>query len=136
MPAVVASSYAHDVSFEPETLSTWNSTPEIEIETSRGDNAPVHRTTIWIVVDGDAVYVRSVRGPAGRWYRELSANPHGAVHAGASRVAVAAEPVADAVTVSRVSDLLRQKYERRWPGPTASMLREETLPTTLRLIPA
>ena len=33
-------------------------------------------------------------------------------------------------------ELLRQKYERRWPGPTASMLREETLPTTLRLTPA
>jgi hypothetical protein len=125
-----------DVSFEPETLSTWSTTPEIEIETSRGDNAPVHRTTIWVVVDGDIAYVRSVRGPAGRWYRELSANPHGAVHASAHRVAVAAEPVEDAVTIARVSELLRQKYERRWPGPTASMLREETLPTTLRLIPA
>lgn len=124
------------VSFEPETLSTWNTTPEIDIETSRGENAPVHRTTIWIVIDGDVAYVRSVRGPAGRWYREMRANPHGAVHAEATRVAVAAEPVEDAATIERVSDLLRQKYERRWPGPTASMLREETLPTTLRLTPA
>lgn len=124
------------VSFEPETLSTWNSTPEIDIETSRGENAPVHRTTIWIVIDGDAAYVRSVRGPAGRWYREMRANPHGAVHADATRVAVAAEPVEDAATIERVSELLRKKYERRWPGPTASMLREETLPTTLRLTPA
>lgn len=124
------------VSFEPETLSTWNTTPEIDIETSRAENAPVHRTTIWIVIDGDAAYVRSVRGPAGRWYREMRANPHGAVHADATRVAVAAEPVEDAATIERVSDLLRQKYERRWPGPTASMLREETLPTTLRLTPA
>lgn len=124
------------VSFEPETLSTWNTTPEIDIETSRAENAPVHRTTIWIVIDGDAAYVRSVRGPAGRWYREMRANPHGAVHADATRVAVAAEPVEDAATIERVSELLRKKYERRWPGPTASMLREETLPTTLRLTPA
>ena len=124
------------VSFERETLSTWNSTPEIDIETSRGDNAPVHRTTIWIVVDGDTAYVRSVRGPAGRWYRELTANPHGAVHANASRVAVAAEPVEDAATIERVSELLRQKYERSSPESTARMLRDETLPTTLRLTPA
>jgi hypothetical protein len=121
------------MSFAPETLSRWNTTPEVDIETSRGGDAPVHRTTIWIVVDGESVYVRSVRGPAGRWYRELVGNPSGAVHADGERVAVEARPVKDAATISRVSDLLREKYERRWPGPTASMLREEVLPTTLRL---
>jgi hypothetical protein len=124
------------VSFEPETLALWRTTPEVEIETSRGSGAAVHRTVIWIVVDGDAAYVRSVRGPAGRWYRELSANPHGAVHAASQRVAVDAERANDASTISRVSDLLRDKYEQRWPGPTASMLREEVLATTLRLVPA
>ena len=122
--------------FDPETLALWQSTHEIEVETSRGSGAPVHRTTIWIVTDGSNVYVRSVRGPQGRWYRELSANPHGAVHAGGRRVAVAAEPVTDGAEIERVSDLLRQKYEARWAGPTASMLRPETLPTTLRLLAA
>ena len=124
------------MSFEPETLALWNRTPEIEIETTRGGTAAVHRTVIWIVVDGNTAYVRSVRGPAGRWYRELSANPHGAVHANGRRVAVDAEPATDSGTVARVSDLLREKYNSRWPGPTASMLREETLPTTLRLTAA
>ncbi|MBV9582525.1 MAG: nitroreductase family deazaflavin-dependent oxidoreductase [Chloroflexi bacterium] len=122
--------------FDAETLALWQSTPEIEIETSRGGGAPVHRTTIWIVTDGPSAYVRSVRGPQGRWYRELSANPHGAVHAGALRVAVDAEAVTDAAAIARVSELLRQKYEARWSGPTASMLRDETLPTTMRLLAA
>jgi len=121
------------VTLDPETLALWDRTAEIEIETSRGDGAAVHRTVIWIVVDGDAAFVRSVRGPAGRWYRELSANPHGAVHADGRRVAVDAQPVSDAPTIARVSDLLKQKYEQRWPGPTASMLRDDTLGTTLRL---
>jgi len=78
------------VSFDPETLALWNDTAEIQIETSRGGGAPVHQTVIWIVVDGDVAYVRSVRGPAGRWFRELQANPHGAVLAGGRRVGVAA----------------------------------------------
>ena len=121
------------MSFAPETLASWAKTPEIEIETSRGGGAPVHRTTIWIVVDGDAAYVRSVRGPAGRWYRELVANPVGAVHAAGQRVAVRAEPATDAESVRRVSAALKSKYEKRWPGPTASMLLDATLPTTLRL---
>jgi len=121
------------MSFDSETLAGWAKTPEIEIETSRGEGAPVHRTTIWIVVDGDAAYVRSVRGPAGRWYRELVANPVGAIHASGKRVAVRAEPAVDTESVSRVSEALKLKYEKRWPGPTASMLLEPTLPTTLRL---
>jgi hypothetical protein len=121
--------------FDKGTLKTWDETAEIDIETSKGAGAPVHRTTIWIVVDGDTAYVRSVRGPAGRWYRELMANPTGAIHAGETSVPVVATPAADADSVARVSAALERKYLERWPGPTASMLREETLPTTLRLEP-
>jgi hypothetical protein len=124
------------MSFDRDTLELWARTAEVEIETSRGAGAPVHRTTIWIVVDGDAAYVRSVRGPAGRWYRELVANPSGAVHAAGRRVAVRAGPAADPDTVAAVSAAIQRKYRQRWPGPTASMLRDETLPTTLRLEPS
>ncbi|MDQ6673234.1 MAG: DUF2255 family protein [Chloroflexota bacterium] len=122
-------------SFDRDTLRLFDETAEIDIETSRGAGAPVHRATIWIVVDGDAAYVRSVRGPAGRWYRELLANPRGAVHAGGATVPVQAYPSTDSATVARVSDALIRKYQARWPGPTASMLRDEVLPTTLRLEP-
>ena len=123
------------MSFDPDTLKTWDQTAEIEIETSRAEGAPVHRTTIWIVVDGDQAYIRSVRGPSGRWYREIVANPHGAVHAGGRRVPVQAQSASDPATVARVNELLSRKYQDRWPGPTAAMLREEVLPTTLRLTP-
>jgi hypothetical protein len=124
------------MSFDQDTLNAFDSTPEVEIETSRGDGAPAHRTTIWIVVvDGDEVYVRSVRGPAGRWYRELVAHPVGAVHVGDKAVPVRAHSAADAATVARVSNAFNEKYLARSPGPTAAMLRDETLPTTLRLEP-
>jgi hypothetical protein len=121
------------VTFAPQALADWDAAPEIEIETSRGDGAPIHRTTIWIVVDGDSAYVRSVRGPAGRWYRELVANPRGAVHLAGKRVAVRAVPATDDATVERVSEAIDRKYRERWAGPTAAMLRPETLPTTMRL---
>src|SRR5215216_7330384 len=111
------------MTFANDVLQTWDKTNEIQIETSRGEGAPVHRTTIWIVVDGDAAYVRSVRGPAGRWYRELVANPQGAVHAGGARTPVRAEPATDADSIARVSAAVQRKYEAQWRGPTASMLR-------------
>jgi hypothetical protein len=122
-------------SFDQDTLNAFDQTAEIDIETSRGDGAPVHRTTIWIVVDGDTAYVRSVRGPAGRWFREIVANPAGAIHVGGKAVPVQAHAATDPATMARVSDALNKKYLARWPGPTAAMLREDTLPTTLRLEP-
>jgi hypothetical protein len=123
------------VSFPRVVLDRWDRTDEIEIETSAGPSARVHRTTIWIVVESDEVYVRSVRGPDGRWYRELLANPVGAVWAEGERVAVRADPANDATSIERVSQAIRRKYQSRWSGPTAAMLRPETLPTTLRLLP-
>ncbi len=122
--------------FDSQTLQTLDRAYEVDIETTRGEGAPVHQVTIWVVVDGDDVYVRSVRGPGGRWYRELTANPTGAIHVKGRRVAIEAEPAADAESVSRVSDALKRKYEQRWPGPLASMLRGEVLPTTMRVKPA
>jgi hypothetical protein len=123
------------MTFSSDTLQAWDQTAEVQVETTRGRDAPVHRTVIWIVVDGDQAFIRSVRGPKGRWYRELLANPHGAIHAEGRRVPVAAQPATDAASVARVSDLLSHKYQQRWPGPTAAMLRDEVLPTTLRLTP-
>ena len=123
------------MSFEADTLQAWDEAAEVEIETSRGADAPVHRTVIWIVVDGDRAYIRSVRGPRGRWYREIVANPHGAIHVGGRRVPVVAQPANDPASVARVSELLSRKYRARWPGPTDAMLRDEVLPTTVRLSP-
>jgi hypothetical protein len=34
-----------------------------------------------------------------------------------------------------VSEACRRKYEHKWPKETAEMLRDEVLPTTLRLEP-
>src|SRR5256714_12158890 len=53
----------------------------IKIDTRDHAEAPWHRTTVWVAVDQatGAVYVRSVRGPRGNWYRRLLANPQGSV---------------------------------------------------------
>ena len=106
----------------------------VEIETSRGSDAPVHRTVIWIVADeAGRAFVRSVRGERGRWYRELVANPNGAVLAGNRRVAVTAA-AADEAGIEAASRLLSEKY-RTSRASLASMLRAEVLDTTLELEP-
>ncbi len=122
-------------SFDDETLQLLDGIEEVHIETQREQDAPEHRTIIWVMVVDGEVFVRSVRGPEGRWYREISANPEGALHAENHRIPVRAAHATDDSTVEAVSEANRGKYEEAWPGPTAGMLRTETLPTTLKLLP-
>ena len=105
-------------------------TDEVFVEFKPGRKIP-----IWIVVDRDQVYVRSVRGPEGRWYQALAAGQDVQLYAGTSAWSIKGEHTTDPAEIQRVSDALSQKYQQRWPGPTAAMLREPVLPTTLRVEP-
>ena len=121
--------------FDEETLRLLDETYEVRIETRREEGAPEHRTIIWVMVVDGEVFVRSVRGPRGRWYREISANPEGALHVGDLRIPVSAAYATDAPAIKAVSQAIRDKYEARWPGPAAGMVRKEVLTTTLKLSP-
>ena len=123
-------------SFDTETLGLLDETEEVRIETRRDEDSPEHRTIIWVVVTGGEVFVRSVRGPKGRWYQEISSHPDGALHVEDTRIPVRAASATDASTVEAVSDALRSKYQQSSPASTEAMMRPETLPTTLKLSPA
>lgn len=120
------------MSFPKATLALLDRSKEVDIET-RSPKGTIHVLPIWIVVDGDDVFVRAVRGPTSRWYRELVARP-GAVIADGKRIKVRAIRAAGAVSVKRASDGYRKKYRKG--GSLDSMLLPPTLPTTLRLEPA
>jgi hypothetical protein len=127
---------AVNASFDTDTLRLIDGVREVRIETSRDEDAPAHRTTIWVVTMDGSVFVRSVRGGKGRWYREVSANPAAALHVGDDRIPVRAVPVTDDATIAAVSEAYREKYGRTSPGSTRAMVQPDTLPTTLRLEPA
>jgi hypothetical protein len=120
------------MSFTSDDLERLARAEEIEIETQAPDG-PVRQTTIWIVVDGDEAFVRSVRGEKGRWYRDATANPAVAVHVDGRRLPATAIPATDPDSIERTSNALREKYDRV-PG-LAPMLKPDVLATTLRLEP-
>jgi hypothetical protein len=102
----------------------------VDVETRAADGAR-HRVPIWVVtVDGE-VYVASVQGAQGRWWRELVARG-GALVTGGRRLAVGAHRVRSAATREAVS----KAYARKYRGSRASVLamqRADVLATTLRL---
>ncbi|HEV8669962.1 MAG TPA: DUF2255 family protein [Candidatus Limnocylindria bacterium] len=120
--------------FSKDVLALFDREQVVDMET-RSPNGTQHSVPIWIVVARDVPYVRSVRGPRGRWYRELLARGDGAVVAGRKRVAVRATHDSSPKTIAAVSEALRRKYPRSGQS-LASMLRVEVLDTTVRLEPA
>ena len=125
--------YAGSMRFEPDDLALLAQTEEVDIETARPDGPP-HRATIWVVVDGDDAFVRSVNGSTARWYREAVANPTVTIHAAGRQLRARAVPASDPNSIQRTSDALSRKYAGV-PG-IRPMLKLEILDTTLRLTPA
>ena len=78
--------------FDRDARELLAATREIRIETRQPDGS-VHSAIIWVVVDGEDVFVRSWLGERARWYREALANPAVTIIAGDRRLpAVAAVP--------------------------------------------
>ena len=125
--------YADPMRFEPGELALLDETEEVEIETARPGGS-AHRTIIWVVVDGDDAFVRSVNGSTARWYRETVANPVVTIHVGGRVLRARAVAADDPTSVRRTSDALARKYAA---DPALKlMLVPDIFDTTLRVIPA
>ena len=120
------------MSFSTQDLALLNAAEEVEIETQAPEMEP-RRTVIWVVVDGNDVFVRTYRGPDSRWYREVAANPAVAIHVGDKRLSASAMSATDPDSIERASAGFLRKYSG---DPAAkSMVLPAVLETTLRLEP-
>jgi hypothetical protein len=116
--------------FDADTLRELRDLQEVAIRTERH---PKNAVVIWVVVADDEVFVRSVRGTKGRWYRDLAAGGPATLEFAGRRLAVQAIPASDPAAVARASREYLRKYQ---PSPYApAIVKSEALPTTLRLEP-
>jgi hypothetical protein len=116
--------------FDADTLRALRDVQEPRIRTDRLAKSAV---VIWVVVDGDDVYVRSWLGTRGRWYKDLAAGGAATLEFAGRRLAVQAVPAGDDASVERASREILRKY--RHSSHAQEMVRAEILPTTLRLEP-
>ena len=119
--------------FTAEQLAAIDAARTVRIETRRTAESPTHRTTIWVVVEGGQVFVRSVRGGRGRWYRDLLRTPDGTLHVARQIIPVRAEWAADPDAIAACSRGLARSYAG--DPSLSSMLRPDVLASTLRLRP-
>ena len=116
--------------FDADTLRALR---DVQEPTIRTDKHPKSAVVIWVVVDGDDVFVRSWLGAKGRWYQDLAAGGHATLEFAGRQLAVQAVPAADDASVERASREILRKY--RQSSHAQEMVRAEILPTTLRLEP-
>ena len=118
--------------FRPEDLHDFDIAREVRIETHREDGN-IRSTVIWIMVDRDEVFVRSVRGERGRWYREALANPDVTIDDEGRRLEARGVPVHDTESIRRINEALKRKYEG--DDGYAEMLEPDVLEANMRLEP-
>ena len=116
--------------FDADSLRQLRDAQEVAIRTERHPKSAV---VIWVVAEGEEVFVRSVKGAQGRWYRDLRAGGPAVLEFAGRRVEVQAIPVSDADAIARTSREYLRKYRKSPYAP--AMVREEVLPTTLQLEP-
>jgi hypothetical protein len=124
-------------------MTTWTSdeldriatADELRIAPLRGDGTPRSPVPIWVVRDGDDLYVRSYRGRGGSWFRAARANGEGHIRAAGVDKDVAFVEEADPGVNDRVDAAYRTKYGRYSATYVDPMVAPDARATTLRLVP-
>jgi hypothetical protein len=107
---------------------------ELEIATRRRDGTLRDPVTVWMVRVGDDLYVRSVNGRTGAWFRTAVASHQGRVKAGGVKRDVTFVEANDA-PIDEIDRAYRAKYGRYAASIVSTVLTPEARGATLRLVP-
>ena len=117
-----------------EELAKADTVDEVQISSVR-DNATMSRPrTIWVVRDGQDLYVRSVNGPDAVWFRGTQAHHEGRIQIGDVQKNVSFVD-ADQSVNDQIDAAYQSKYRRYAKNIVDSINSSAARSTTIRLIP-
>jgi hypothetical protein len=116
-----------------DELDRIGAAEELDLASVRRDGTLRNPVTMWVVRDGDDLYVRSVNGRGSFWFRGAQARHQAHIRAGG------VEKDVDLVETDDVNDELdtayRAKYGRRYSSIVPSIMTPEARAATLELVP-
>jgi hypothetical protein len=118
-----------------DELEQVGAAEELQLASARGDGALSKPVTIWVVRDGDDLYVRSVRGRTSRWFRGVQDRHEGHIRAGGVDKDVVFVENEDEAVNDAIDDAYRAKYGRYPAAVVDPMVSPEVRAATLRLLP-
>ena len=107
---------------------------EVQIASVGPDGKLRKPVTVWAVRRGDDLYVRSVRGRKGNWFRGAQERHEGRIRAGAVQQDVAFVDAGHDID-DEVDAAYRAKYRRYAGSILNSVLTPEARSTTIKLVP-
>jgi hypothetical protein len=119
-------------------MSTWTNdeldrigaAEELDLASVRRDGSLRRPVTMWVVRDGDDLYVRSVNGRGSSWFRGALTRHEAHISAGGVEEAV------DLVETDHDVDAAYDaKYGRRYPTIVPSIVAPQARAATLKLTP-
>ena len=117
-----------------DELDKIEAADELEIASLRRDGTFRNPTTIWVVRLGDDLYVRSVNGRTGAWFRGTQVRHEGRIGAGGVEKDVTFVDADDGIN-DQIDDAYRSKYRRYAPSIVGSVLTPEARSATINLVP-
>jgi hypothetical protein len=133
---------ALDPAYRKETTMTdWNGTDvekiaaaeELDLASERANGTLRDPVTMWVVRSGDHLYVRSVKGTDGPWYRGTQTRHQGRIDAGGVSQDVTFHP-ADPSEYAGADAAYRKKYGH-YTSIVEHVLTDAARASTLRLEP-
>jgi len=116
-----------------DELDAIGTAEELQLASVRHDGTLRRPVTMWVVRDGDDVYVRSVNGRSACWFRTAQTRHQAQIRAGGVErdvVLVETDERTDAVDAA-----YEAKYSRRYPTIVPSIVAPQARAATLRLEP-
>ncbi len=124
-------------------MTTWTSdelnkigkAEELEIASLRGDGTLRKPVTVWVARLGDDLYVRSVNGRNGAWFRSAQLRHEGHIQAGGVDKDVTFVEEENADLNNQIDAAYRAKYRRYAASIVNSILTLQARSATLKLVP-
>jgi hypothetical protein len=118
-----------------DELSKVSDADELQVTPLRQNGTPGSPRTIWVVRYGDDLYIRSVKGSDGAWYRGTQVRHQGHISAGGVSKDVTFTDIGHDLD-DQVDAAYRDKYRRYAKNIVDSIVTPQAASTTMRLDPS
>jgi hypothetical protein len=118
-----------------EELARIEQTDELDLASQRRDGSLRKPVTIWVVRDGDDLYVRSIHGRAGGWFRGTQSRGQGHVRSGGVDKDVSFVVDTGPALNDRSDTAYRDKYRRYGDRIVGTVVNAASRESTIRLVP-
>jgi hypothetical protein len=124
-------------------MATWTSNEldrigtadELDLASLRLDGTLRNPVTMWVVRVGDELFVRSVKGREGPWFRGTQSRHEGRIQSGGVTKDVTFVEKVDPAVNKLIDNAYRQKYSKYPKSYVDACLTEAARAATIKLVP-